>query len=135
MTAIVTAQLAILASELQAGDRVDGKPSIVDRVEIVTLENPDGDLVNVWIQGQALDSLPWWIFKGDQKLTVLRKVGVTPPVRGTLEYELWSAAIDVALDARPGDTESSAKVPWFRIDALRAALVALGIDWQSKYSK
>ncbi len=57
---------------------------------------------------------------------------MTAPSKGTPEYDLWVAAIEVATYAplRPGTHVSGAKVAWPRLEALRAALDALGIDWR-----
>lgn len=55
------------------------------------------------------------------------------PVKGSPEWDLWVAAIEVA--AWPPLTHSSttvyaAKVPWSMIEALRERLDALGVDWK-----
>jgi len=54
------------------------------------------------------------------------------PTKGTPEWELWTAAIDVATDApaRPGQYVAKAQIGWPRIKRLRAALEAVGIDWR-----
>lgn len=58
---------------------------------------------------------------------------MTRPEQGTPEYDLWIAAIEVAVSPpfKRGGSASLAGVYWPRIDALRAALEALGIDWQA----
>jgi hypothetical protein len=60
---------------------------------------------------------------------------VTLPAKGTPEYDLWSAAIDVALAPplrnRHPDTVYSAQVPWTDIERLREALEAADIDWKA----
>lgn len=54
------------------------------------------------------------------------------PDKGTPEYDLWIAAIDVATapPVKKGTTSFAASVPWTRIEALRDALEAVGIDWR-----
>jgi len=56
------------------------------------------------------------------------------PAKGTPEWDLWVAAIEVAMDApeRHGPTTSSALIYWPKIEALRAALEAVGIDWHPR---
>lgn len=56
----------------------------------------------------------------------------TRPTSGTPEYDLWVAALEIAHAVpltRNASTTFAAKVPWSRIDKLRAALDAVGIDW------
>lgn len=53
------------------------------------------------------------------------------PKKGTPEWELWVAAIEVAIYPPTSGTTATAKVAWHRINALRAALDELGIDWRS----
>lgn len=59
---------------------------------------------------------------------------VTPlrPMRGTPEYDLWIAAIEIAANAplKQGENVSSAKISWPLIDQLRQALDELGLDWR-----
>ncbi len=54
------------------------------------------------------------------------------PSKGTPGYDLWIAAIEVATYAplKPGRYVSGAKISWPRVEALRAALDALDIDWR-----
>ena len=56
------------------------------------------------------------------------------PAAGTPEWDLWVAAVEVAMSAplRHGPTTSYAKVYWPRIEQLRAALDAVGIDWRPR---
>lgn len=58
---------------------------------------------------------------------------IARPEKGTPGYELWIAAIEVAIDPplKKGQHVSSAQVYWPKIDALRAALEGVGIDWRS----
>lgn len=53
------------------------------------------------------------------------------PAKGTPEYDPWIAAIEIATfpptSIRPG---SEPKVAAIRIEALRTALEACGIDWR-----
>ena len=64
---------------------------------------------------------------------------MTLPARGTPEYDLWTAAIDVALAPplrnRHPDTVYCARVPWPEIERLRDALEAAGIDWKTPKHK
>jgi hypothetical protein len=61
---------------------------------------------------------------------------VARPERGSPEWDLWVAAIDVAIAApmTGGVNVFSAKVPWTRIDALRTALDGVGIDWRKAHA-
>lgn len=54
------------------------------------------------------------------------------PLRGTPEFAVWVAALDVATSPplRHAETTSSAQVPWAEIDRLRAAIEAAGLDWR-----
>jgi hypothetical protein len=54
------------------------------------------------------------------------------PEKGSLEYELWLCAIEVAAypPAKRGTNVYAAHVPWDAIDRLRAALEAVGVDWE-----
>lgn len=59
---------------------------------------------------------------------------MTRPSKGTPEYDLWVAAIEIAIypPLRHDDrTTWAAKVPWNRIEELRAALDKVGIDWRA----
>lgn len=53
------------------------------------------------------------------------------PVKGTPEYELWLCAIEVATypPVEHGN-QATGQVSWRRLDALRAALEGVGIDWR-----
>lgn len=55
------------------------------------------------------------------------------PEKGTPEWDLWIAAIEVAVDPpwKRGATVSNAGVWWPKIEALRDALEACDIDWQT----
>jgi hypothetical protein len=55
------------------------------------------------------------------------------PAKGTPEYELWLAAIEVAIHAPldRGVSTGSAQIYWPKIDRLRDALDAVGIDWRA----
>jgi hypothetical protein len=55
------------------------------------------------------------------------------PARGTPEHELWMAAVSVAVSAplTHGPSTTYALVYWPRMDALRAALDAVGVDWRA----
>lgn len=53
------------------------------------------------------------------------------PEKGTPEWELWIAAIKVAVDPPLRSTRPTCYVAWRRIEALRAALEACGIDWRA----
>lgn len=55
------------------------------------------------------------------------------PQKGTPEYALWVAAIEVAIAAPlryDPRTTSAAKIRWTAINELRAALDVLDIDWR-----
>jgi len=54
------------------------------------------------------------------------------PKKGSPEYDLWVAAIEVATYApyRAAKYVHGATIAWTRVEALRAALDALGIDWR-----
>ena len=58
---------------------------------------------------------------------------MSAPEKGTPEYALWVAAIEVAIHAplKQGTYSSDAKVRWHAIHELRAALDAVGIDWRT----
>lgn len=60
-------------------------------------------------------------------------MAATRPAKGTPEWDLWIAAIEVAMAApeRRGQYSSSALIYWPKIEALRAALDVLGIDWHA----
>ena len=62
---------------------------------------------------------------------------MTRPVKGTPEWALWIAAIEVATGAplKRGTSVASAQVLWSRIEALREALDDLGIDWRTALAK
>lgn len=62
---------------------------------------------------------------------------MTRPEKGTPEWDLWVAAIDVAADPPLGRMKTSvdAKVAWRLIDHLRDALDALDIDWRTVKEK
>jgi hypothetical protein len=55
------------------------------------------------------------------------------PAKGTPEYDLVIAAIEVAASAplEQGANVSYAKVYWPRMHAMRTALETLGIDWRT----
>lgn len=57
------------------------------------------------------------------------------PEKGTPEYDLWLAAIDIAHAAplKQHATAARAGIPWVRIDRLRAALDALGVPWEEHH--
>lgn len=59
------------------------------------------------------------------------------PEKGTPEFDLWVAAIDVATSPplKGGQAAYSAQVPWSEILRLRAALEAVGIDWRAAKTK
>jgi hypothetical protein len=59
------------------------------------------------------------------------------PQKGTPEFDLWVAAIEIAMDApeRHGSTTTHALIYWPKVEALRAALDALGIDWHQPKAK
>lgn len=59
------------------------------------------------------------------------------PEQGTPEYTLWIAAIDVAHAAplKQGQYSHTAQVPWTIIHEVRAALEAVGIDWEGTHPK
>ena len=59
------------------------------------------------------------------------------PPPGTPSYQLWLAAIDVALEAplSQGTHVHAAQIPWTVIHELRAALDALSIDWRKYKDK
>jgi hypothetical protein len=54
------------------------------------------------------------------------------PVKGTPEYDLWVAAINVAVypSLKHQDHVWNAQVAWNLVEKLRAALDAVGIDWK-----
>lgn len=54
------------------------------------------------------------------------------PTKGSPEWDLWVAAIEVAAEAPlvRGKLSGSALIYWPKIDALRAALDACGVDWR-----
>ena len=56
------------------------------------------------------------------------------PAKGTPEYNLWLAAIDISIAApmKKGSYSHSAQIPWTMIHALRDALDDLGIDWRAQ---
>lgn len=55
------------------------------------------------------------------------------PREGTPEYELWLCATDIAIAApwKGGTYVYAAQIPWEDIKRLRAALEAVGVDWQT----
>lgn len=55
------------------------------------------------------------------------------PVKGNPEYDLWLAAIEIAIAApwKQSGSAYDAKVPWSTIDALRKALEGVGINWEN----
>jgi hypothetical protein len=57
---------------------------------------------------------------------------VTRPEKGTPEWDLWLAAIDIAAAAplRQTPNTHAAQIPWWVIHELRSALTKLGIDWE-----
>jgi hypothetical protein len=57
----------------------------------------------------------------------------TWPEKGTPEYALWSAAVEVALaaPARQNPSTYDARVPWDTINQLREAIKGIGIDWNA----
>lgn len=55
---------------------------------------------------------------------------VTKPEKGTPEYDLWVAAIEVATYPPLTGAGFTTQVPRSRIDALRTALDGVGIDWE-----
>jgi hypothetical protein len=59
------------------------------------------------------------------------------PEKGTPEYDLWIAAIEVAAHPplKQGKYASDAGVSWHKVDALRAALDGVGIDWRTVHEK
>lgn len=58
------------------------------------------------------------------------------PDKDTPEYDLWIAAIEVAI-APPltHGIQYAAKVPWSLIEDLREKLDAVGIDWKTAKAK
>jgi hypothetical protein len=56
------------------------------------------------------------------------------PAKGTPEWDLWVAAIEVAMDApeRHSATTTHALIYWPKVEQLRAALEAVGIDWHPR---
>jgi hypothetical protein len=54
------------------------------------------------------------------------------PEKGTPEYGLWIAAIEIAASAplHQGQNVGVAQVPWPRIHELRQALDELELDWR-----
>jgi hypothetical protein len=59
------------------------------------------------------------------------------PPKGTPEYAVWLAAIDVALAAplKQGTNVYAASIPWSIVTDLRAQLAAAGIDWRAQHGK
>jgi len=59
------------------------------------------------------------------------------PRKGEPGFEVWVAAIDVALEAplKQGKYVGKAGIPWEVIHELRAALDAAGIDWRKHKAK
>lgn len=55
------------------------------------------------------------------------------PLKGTPEYELWLAAIDIAAAAplKRGTYVHAASIPWKLVNRLRDVLEELDIDWVS----
>lgn len=62
---------------------------------------------------------------------------MTRPAEGTPEWDLWIASIEVATAApwKRGTDVHAASIPWTLILDLRAALEAVGIDWQTAKRK
>lgn len=53
------------------------------------------------------------------------------PKKGTPEWDLWVAAIEVAIyPSLVHGRQATGQVSWRRLDALRDALDELGIDWR-----
>jgi hypothetical protein len=59
------------------------------------------------------------------------------PAKGTQEWDLWIAAIEVATDAplRHSPITTHGLIYWPTIERLRAALDALCIDWRTAKAK
>lgn len=59
------------------------------------------------------------------------------PTKGTPEYAVWLAAIDVVLAAplKQGTNVFAASIPWSIVTDLRAQLAASGIDWRAQHGK
>lgn len=60
------------------------------------------------------------------------------PEKGSPEWDLWVAAIEVAIAPPLSHTKTTtptAKVRWTAITELRAALDALGVDWRTAKAK
>jgi hypothetical protein len=56
----------------------------------------------------------------------------TPPAKGTPEYRLWVAALDVAVWAPlEQGIAARAQVPWRLIHELREIFEELNIDWRA----
>lgn len=53
------------------------------------------------------------------------------PVKGTPEWDLWVAAIDVAVYPPADPKRGTVYVSAARIEELRRALDACGIDWRA----
>jgi hypothetical protein len=53
------------------------------------------------------------------------------PEKDSPEWDLWVAAIDVAVapPVKKGTYSYAANVPWHLVERLRDALDAVGIDW------
>jgi hypothetical protein len=60
---------------------------------------------------------------------------MTRPDKGTPEYDLWVAAIDVATYPPLKAKGATLQVSERRIEALRDALDRLGIDWREVRAK
>lgn len=59
------------------------------------------------------------------------------PPKGTPEYDVWAAAIEIALaaPAKKGRGSAKAYVPWLFVDELRDALERAGIDWRQYHKQ
>ena len=54
------------------------------------------------------------------------------PAKGTPEWELWVAAIEVAIyGPEKHGPQYTGQVSWERLDDLRNALEGVGIDWRA----
>jgi len=53
------------------------------------------------------------------------------PAKGTPEWDLWIAAIEIAMVAPWKGQTYAARIPWDMIDTLREKLEAVGIDWRT----
>lgn len=56
------------------------------------------------------------------------------PAKGTPEYDLWIAAIEVAIDPPVAPKTGTTRVSSKKLNELRGALEAAGIDWRTAKS-